>query len=98
MLPAVTSNKMDGVLLACLALSHSNQDDSASAKQASCIASALMFSPAGDDGSPEEVIDPLNPFHTLQVKHMSKVEQSTQSKSVLAYAASTPYLLDTSSS
>ena len=101
------------ILLACLALSHSNQDserpDSTVVKQASCITSALVFSQdvTSTDGNKQREItpiDPLNPWHTLQVKPMQKLaaafesltnDEETPYRSVLAYALSTPHLLDT---
>ena len=101
------------ILLACLALSHSNQDsecpDSTVVKQASCITSALVFSQdvTSTDGNKQREItpiDPLNPWHTLQVKPMQKLaaafesltnDEETPDRSVLAYALSTPHLLDT---
>jgi len=71
---------MVDVMLACLAFTRSNQEDrSLSARQASCITSALMFSEEGasDDGHGRmAAISTLNPWHTLQVKHLQKLANS----------------------
>jgi len=93
-----SSEEMMDIILACLALSHSNQDnehlDSTNLKQASCITSALMFSQ--DDGKASAALDPLNPWHTLQVKPLQKLAlNDAETPGILAYSKCTPHLLNT---
>ena len=89
------------IILACLALSHSNQDsehpDSTSLKQASCITSALMFSQDNvGNGQANAVLDPLNPWHTLQVKPLQKLAlNDAETPGILTYSKCTPHLLNT---
>ena len=96
-----SSEEMMDTLLACLALSHSNQDsehpDSTSLKQASCITSALMFSQDNvGNGQANTVLDPLNPWHTLQAKPLQKLAlNDAETPSISAYSKCTPHLLNT---
>jgi hypothetical protein len=72
--------EMTNLLLACLALSQSSQVDElcdeSNVKQARCIASALMFSQeeTNDSDMQSVLLDPLNPWHTIQVKSLQKLE------------------------
>ena len=73
-LPEEVRGDMTDIVLACLALSQSNQDhehpDPSSTKRASCIVSALMFSredPPGDKAGHRTMVDPLNPWHTMRL-------------------------------
>lgn len=95
------------VVLACLALTtfnHDNNDpDIVSAKQVSCLTSTLMFTQKdtlGDKTRHRTLIDPLNPWHTLQVKAL---QQSTSlllddngilDDATSAYVNATPHLLN----
>jgi len=96
-----SSEEMMDIILACLALSHSNQDDehpdSTSLKQASCITSALMFSQNNvGNGQANAVLDPLNPWHTLQVKPLQKLAlNDAETQGILTYSKCTPHLLNT---
>jgi len=106
--------EMLDVLIACLALSRSGHDgedpDETTLKQTSCITSALMFcqEEASGNGNENEmaVIDPLNPWHTLQVKPVQRLADSSKvddakgypRESLLSYSLLTPHLLDTKSS
>ncbi|KAL3761856.1 hypothetical protein ACHAWU_009021 [Discostella pseudostelligera] len=71
--------EMTNLILACLALSQSSQDDelcdSSSMIQANCITSALMFTKAKmiDNDMKAVILDPLNPWHTIQVKTLQKM-------------------------
>jgi hypothetical protein len=101
---------MTDIVLACLALSQSNQyhehPDPLSVKRASCIVSALMFShedTPGDKAGHRTVFDPLNPWHTIQARPMQRlaspcVDDGNPHDSSSAYASAMPYLLDTKSS
>jgi len=96
-----SSEEMMDIILACLALSHSNQDnehpDSTNLKQASCITSALIFSQDNvGNGQANAVLDPLNPWHTLQVKPLQKLAlNDAETPGILAYSKCTPHLLST---
>ena len=95
------------VVLACLALTQFNYDndepDTASAKQVSCLTSTLMFTEKdtlGDKTRHRTLIDPLNPWHALQVKSL---QQSTSlllddngnlDVATSAYVNATPHLLN----
>jgi hypothetical protein len=109
-LPEEGWGDMSDVVLACLALSQSDRDhehpDSSSAKRVSCISSALMFSrkdAPGDKTWYPTVVDPLNPWHTIQVKPLQRSasfcdDGNNPYDTSLAYAHATPHLLDTKSS
>lgn len=95
------------VVLACLALTQFNHDndepETASAKQVSCLTSTLMFTQKdtlGDKTRHRTLIDPLNPWHALQVKAL---QQSTSlllddngnlDEATSAYVNATPHLLN----
>ena len=103
--------EITNILLACLALSRSvdsvEAPDPSSVRQASCVASALMFS-NGEEGVAQNVLDPLNPWHTLQVKPLQKLvdaadssaqhdDDAMPSESLRAFAQAMPHLSDTNS-
>ncbi|KAL9189050.1 hypothetical protein ACHAXT_011540 [Thalassiosira profunda] len=98
------------IILACLALSRPvsvEAPNPSSVRHASSVASALMFS-NGEEGVAEDVLDPLNPWHTLQVKPLQKLVDTADSshdddegvlpsESLRAFAQSMPHLSDTNS-
>lgn len=109
-LPEEVRGDMTDIVLACLALSQSNQDhehpDPSSTKRASCIVSALIFSredPPGDKAGHRTVVDPLNPWHTIQVRPLQTSaspcdDDGNPHDSSVAYANAMPHHLDTKSS
>lgn len=83
-----TSGSMIDVLLCCLSLSQQGHVTSGHThiKDMSCITSALMFS---DESTEEEatedsnvkVVDPLNPWHSLQLRPLIQVIEDENSSS-----------------
>ena len=91
---------MTNLILACLALSQTSSQgdydvccDSSSMEQVQCITSALMVSPEGkeDNDTSAALLDPLNPWHTIQVKalqtHMThlNIEERNTNGSLFNY-------------
>ena len=100
--------EMSDIILACLALSRSNQGDlQSTVEKAACLSSALMSTE--EDGT-SAVIDPLNPWHTLQIKPMAKLAAlvppspsgggvaGADRDNLLSFIHSTPHLYGTSTS
>ena len=97
---------MTDVLLACLALSLSNQEypDPSCSKRAYRIASSLFLgreeNASGDVQDHRAVIDPLNPWHTIHARRMQGLaslcdDDDNRHDASRAYASAIPHLLDT---
>jgi len=110
-----SSGSMIDVLLCCLSLSQSGHvpAEHSHIKEVSCITSALMFSDASAEEASEDsdvtVVDPLNPWHTLQLKPLMQLmedensspqsnESSPMTESLIAYTAALPPCVDITSS
>ena len=103
--------EMSDIILACLALSRSNlgdlQPDISTVEKVACLSLALVSTE--EDGT-SAVIDPLNPWHTLQIKPMAKLAAlvppsprdggvaGAARDNLLSYINSTPHLFGTSTS
>lgn len=109
------SGSMIDVLLCCLSVSQSGHipAEHSHIKEVSCITSALMFSDAPTEEASEDsyvtVLDPLNPWHTLQLKPLTQLmedensspqsnESSLMAESLIAYTAALPPCVDIASS
>jgi len=110
-----SSGSMIDVLLCCLSLSQSGHvpAEESHIKEVSCITSALMFSDAPAEEDSEEsdvmVVDPLNPWHTLQLKPLMQLmedenaspksnEPSHMIESLTSYTSVLPPCVDITSS
>eukprot|EP00577_Skeletonema_sp_RCC1716_P009525 CAMPEP_0113422040 /NCGR_PEP_ID=MMETSP0013_2-20120614/28239_1 /TAXON_ID=2843 ORGANISM="Skeletonema costatum, Strain 1716" /NCGR_SAMPLE_ID=MMETSP0013_2 /ASSEMBLY_ACC=CAM_ASM_000158 /LENGTH=664 /DNA_ID=CAMNT_0000309739 /DNA_START=1 /DNA_END=1993 /DNA_ORIENTATION=+ /assembly_acc=CAM_ASM_000158 len=109
-----SSGSMIDVLLCCLSLSQSGHvtAERSHIKEVSCITSALMFSDAPTEEVSEDsgvtVVDPLNPWHSLQLKPLIQLmedensspnsnESAPMMESLIAYTSSLPPCADISS-
>ncbi|KAL7553578.1 hypothetical protein ACHAWF_016878 [Thalassiosira exigua] len=112
LMPEERLEETTDMLLACLALSHAGRDDDRDpsvVKSASHIASSLM---SGHDelqsngGNERALLDPLNPWHTLQLKPLQRLanlnappgrkdDEGNRNEPLELYAVATPHLLDT---
>ncbi|KAK1747601.1 hypothetical protein QTG54_001564 [Skeletonema marinoi] len=109
-----SSGSMIDVLLCCLSISQSGHvtAERSHIKEVSCITSALMFSDAPteevSEDSDEMVVDPLNPWHSLQLKPLIQLmedensspnsnESAPMMESLIAYTSALPPCADISS-
>lgn len=109
-----SSGSMIDVLLCCLSLSQSGHvtAEQTHIKEVSCITSALMFSDAPTEEVSEDsdvtVVDPLNPWHSLQLKPLIQLmedensssnsnESAPMMESLIAYTSALPPCADISS-
>lgn len=109
-----TSGRISDILLACLALSRCNQDEDmekSTLEQISCITSSLMYHPSKENAFSDEnedaILNPLNPWHTLQANPVEKIATrfelplhddnngETIHNSLLSYTSSIPSFFDT---
>ena len=94
---------MMDILIACLNFSLSDQDDEhadrMNLKQVSCVTSAIMHCQEGESGDENEktVLDPLNPWHSLQVKSVNRLADFEADDSLLSYSQLTPQYFSTMS-
>jgi hypothetical protein len=106
--PDVGRVDMTDVILACLALSLSNQQDEepdpSCSKRASRIASALLLGhekkAPGNMKNHRTAMDPLNPWHTIQARRMQGLaslcdDDGNPHDASWAYVRAIPHLFDT---
>ena len=95
---------MTDIMTLCMTLSQSYFDegmDRSSVDQTACIASSLMSS---DQNTKHQVLDPLNPWHSLNVNFMkelsSRLEKGSQDEhgncAISSYSSALPSCFDTS--